>query len=72
MSLGYFHYPAPANEPVMSYAPGSNEREHLRKVLKELKSTQHDIPMYIGSEEVRTGKKRREALEGLQQLRNIP
>jgi 1-pyrroline-5-carboxylate dehydrogenase len=57
MSLGYFHYPAPANEPVLNYAPGSKEREHLKKALKELKSTQHDIPMYIGSREVRTGTK---------------
>ncbi len=57
MSLGYFHYPAPANEPVLNYAPGSKEREHLKKALKELKSTQHDIPMYIGTREVRTEKK---------------
>src|SRR5580693_6850341 len=56
MSLGYFHYPAPVNEPVLNYAPGSKEREHLKKALKELKATQHDIPMYIGSQEVRTGK----------------
>ena len=56
MSLGYFHYPAPANEPVLTYAPGSKEREHLKKALKELKSTRHDIPMYIGAREVRTGK----------------
>src|SRR5580700_2822127 len=57
MSLGYFHYPAPANEPVLNYAPGSKEREQLKKALKELKSTGHDIPMYIGSEEVRTERK---------------
>jgi 1-pyrroline-5-carboxylate dehydrogenase len=57
MSLGYFHYPAPVNEPVLNYAPGSKEREQLKKALKELKSTEHDIPMYIGGREVRTGKK---------------
>src|SRR5579859_1948083 len=57
MSLGYFHYPAPDNEPVLHYAPGSKEREALKKTLKELKSTEHDIPMYIGDKEVRTGKK---------------
>ena len=57
MSLGYFHYPAPVNEPVLNYAPGSREREQLKKALKELKSIEHDIPMYIGGKEVRTGKK---------------
>ena len=57
MSLGTFNYPAPHNEPVLSYAPGARERETLKAALHELKSTQHDIPMYIGSDEVRTGKK---------------
>ena len=57
MSIGYFHYPAPVNEPVLNYAPGSKERETLKKTLKELKSIEHDIPMYIGDKEIRTGKK---------------
>jgi len=57
MSIGYFNYPAPHNEPVLSYAPGTKERESLKNALKELKSTTHDIPMFIGSQEVRTGKK---------------
>ncbi len=55
MSLGYFSYPMPANEPVYSYAPGSAERNKLKKVLSELKSEAIDIPMYIGADEVRTG-----------------
>jgi 1-pyrroline-5-carboxylate dehydrogenase len=57
MSLGYFSYPAPVNEPVLNYAPGSKERENLKNALQELKSKEHDIPMYIGGNEVRTGKK---------------
>jgi 1-pyrroline-5-carboxylate dehydrogenase len=57
MSLGYFNYPAPHNEPVLSYGPGTAEREAQKKALNDLKSTEHDIPMYIGSKEVRTGKK---------------
>lgn len=57
MSLGHFHYPMPANEPVLQYAPGSPERAALKKTLAELKSKQLDIPMYIGEKEVRTGKK---------------
>src|SRR5215207_7768953 len=56
--LGYFDYPMPVNEPVLSYAPSSKERESLKRVLGELKSHEMDIPMYIGSEEVRTGDKK--------------
>jgi 1-pyrroline-5-carboxylate dehydrogenase len=57
MSLGYFSYPMPANEPVLSYAPGSAERKRLKEVLVELKKEKIDVPMYIGSKEVRTNKK---------------
>lgn len=57
MSLGYFSYPLPINEPVLNYAPGSNEKDLLKKRLAELKKQEADIPMYIGNKEVRTGKK---------------
>ncbi len=57
MSFGYFSYPIPANEPVLSYAPGSKEKTILKKTLQELKKIQHDIPMFIGDKEARTGKK---------------
>ena len=57
MNIGSFSYPLPANEPVLNYAPGSPERESLKNALNELKSKKADVPMYIGSEEVRTGNK---------------
>ncbi|HEY4148895.1 MAG TPA: L-glutamate gamma-semialdehyde dehydrogenase [Chitinophagaceae bacterium] len=57
MNLGYFHYPLPANEPVLSYAPGSPEKIALKKALAALKKRELDIPMYIGGRAVRTGKK---------------
>ncbi len=57
MKIGNFSYPLPANEPVLSYAPGTKERELLKKTLKALKSKKIDVPMYIGSEEVRTENK---------------
>jgi 1-pyrroline-5-carboxylate dehydrogenase len=56
MNLGYFAYPLPQNEPVFNYAPGSKEKELLKKIIKELKQSKADIPMYIGGKEVRTGK----------------
>ena len=57
MSLGYFSYPMPANEPVLQYAPGSAERASLKKSLAELKKEPIDIPMYIGGKAVTTGNK---------------
>ncbi len=57
MSIGTFAYPMPVNEPILSYGPNSPEKKRLKEVLKELKSVEVDVPMYIGSKEVRTGKK---------------
>ena len=57
MQFGDFYFPLPANEPVLNYAPGSAERLALKKALKELKSEKIDVPMYIGADEIRTGKK---------------
>ena len=54
-SHGIFQVPEPRNEPVLSYAPGSPEREELRVRLAELESQQLEIPLVIGGEEVRTG-----------------
>lgn len=57
MNYGDFYYPMPVNETVLSYAPGTEERKILQDTLKELKSKNIDVPMYIGTEEVRTGNK---------------
>src|SRR6476660_1592537 len=57
MNTGNFYYPIPDNEPVLTFAPGSPEREQVKNAIKELKSRKIDIPMYIGAEEMRTGKK---------------
>ncbi|NEE28935.1 aldehyde dehydrogenase family protein, partial [Streptomyces sp. SID7982] len=42
--------PAPVNEPVHSYAPGSPERARLEVKLKELADNPIDLPMTIGGE----------------------
>jgi len=57
MNIGNFSYPLPSNEPVLNYAAGSNEKVLLKKALKDLKNKKIDVPMYIGSEEIRTQKK---------------
>ena len=57
MSTGFFSVPTPKNEPINSYAPNTKEREALITKLTEMRSIVADVPMYIGSEEVRTGNK---------------
>jgi 1-pyrroline-5-carboxylate dehydrogenase len=57
MLKGFFNVPTPINEPILGYAPGSKERELLEAALKEARSKEVDIPMYIGGKEVRTDKK---------------
>lgn len=48
--------PVPQNEAILSYAPGSPEREALKSKVKEMGAAVADIPMFIGGKEVRTGK----------------
>src|SRR5436190_5474555 len=55
MNFGYFTYPMPVNEPVLTYAPGTAEKEKLQKTIADLKKETIDIPMYIGDQEIRTG-----------------
>jgi 1-pyrroline-5-carboxylate dehydrogenase len=50
-----FRLPAPENEPVRGYAPGSQEREELRARLDAMQRERLDVPSVIGGEEVRTG-----------------
>jgi 1-pyrroline-5-carboxylate dehydrogenase len=57
MQYGDFYYPMPANEPVLSYGPGTAEKKRLKEVLAELKKEKIDVPMYIGGEEIRTNNK---------------
>ena len=59
MSKGFFSIPLPTNEPVLAYAPGSPEKAALKAALAEFRSKEADIPMYIGSEVVRTDDKKR-------------
>jgi len=56
MSNAIFKLPIPYNEPVYDYAPGSAERDELKKALVELKSQEVEIPLIIGGQEVKSGK----------------
>lgn len=57
MLKGFFNVPAPINEPVYSYAPGTKERALLKQAIAEARANQVDVPMYIGSEKVYTDQK---------------
>jgi 1-pyrroline-5-carboxylate dehydrogenase len=48
-------FPRPANEPVLSYAPGTPERAALMDELDAQAGRVVEIPLVIGGEEVRTG-----------------
>ena len=52
---GIFRPPPPVNEPIRSYAPGSPERESLKRRLEEMRSQRLELPCIIGGREVRTG-----------------
>ncbi|GAB4221675.1 MAG: L-glutamate gamma-semialdehyde dehydrogenase [Salibacteraceae bacterium] len=59
MPKAIYQVPYPDNEPVLSYAPNSPELKALLGTYKELKNQEPiDVPMYIGSEEIRTDNKR--------------
>src|SRR5215831_18903055 len=53
---GIYAVPAPFNEPVKSYAPGSPERAELKARLASMATERIEIPLIIGGKEVRTGK----------------
>jgi 1-pyrroline-5-carboxylate dehydrogenase len=58
MPKGVFQVPLPVNEPVKGYAPGSAERASLSAMYKKMYNQEPiDVPMYIGSELIRTEEK---------------
>ena len=58
MLKGFFHVPKAVNEPVKSYAPNSPEKVAVLAAYKEMWNSKIDVPLYIGSEEIRTGNTR--------------
>ncbi|MHC5007406.1 MAG: L-glutamate gamma-semialdehyde dehydrogenase, partial [Planctomycetota bacterium] len=48
--------PAPANEPVLGYLPGSVERSALEAELERQSSRRIEIPLIIAGQEVPTGR----------------
>ncbi len=57
MANAFFDLPEIVNEPVLSYAPGSPEKEALKAALAEMKANPIDIPMTIGGKKIFTDNK---------------
>ncbi|MDG1252362.1 MAG: L-glutamate gamma-semialdehyde dehydrogenase [Schleiferiaceae bacterium] len=55
MSNGTFQLPSPINEPIYSYAPGTEPREKLISTYQRMYNEIVDIPQFINGKEVRTG-----------------
>ena len=55
MSNSISKVPYPSNEPVLSYSPGSPEKEEVLKMYNSLYNNILEIPMRIGSKDVKTG-----------------
>ena len=55
MLKGFFNVPKAVNEPVKSYAPNSPEKAAVLAAYKKMWDSKIDVPLYIGSEEIRTG-----------------
>jgi 1-pyrroline-5-carboxylate dehydrogenase len=55
MLKGFFHTPKAVNEPVKSYAPNSPEKAAVLAAYKKMWSETIEVPLYIGSAEIKTG-----------------
>jgi 1-pyrroline-5-carboxylate dehydrogenase len=56
MPKGIFNVPKAVNEPVKSYAPNSPEKAAALAAYKKMWNETIEVPLYIGSEEIKTGK----------------
>lgn len=57
MEYSYFNVPKPTNEPVLSYSPGSPEKQGIKKELEKQTNEFVNIPVIIGGKEIWKGDK---------------
>lgn len=55
MGKGFFKVPMAKNEPILSYAPGTVERDNVLKAYKSMYSTTIDVPLFINGKYIETG-----------------
>ena len=57
MANAFYHVPTPTNEPIYGYLPNSPEKLAVKRALADAKSTQRDVPMFIGGQHIFTEEK---------------
>ena len=55
MGKGFFKVPVAKNEPVLSYAPGTKERENVLSAYKSMYDSKVEVPLYINGEYIKSG-----------------
>jgi 1-pyrroline-5-carboxylate dehydrogenase len=55
MGKGFYDVPIAVNEPILSYAPGTPEREEVLKTYKAMYNSTIEVPLYINGQDVKTG-----------------
>ena len=55
MNNAVINTPKPINEPILNYAPGSQEKIALKQALAEMSAKQLEIPLIIDGKEIKTG-----------------
>lgn len=55
MNSAVYKLEVPANEPVLTYKPGSKERGELKEKIISMRASEIEIPCIIGGKEIRTG-----------------
>ncbi|RZJ71395.1 L-glutamate gamma-semialdehyde dehydrogenase [Flavobacterium sp.] len=58
MPKGFYNVPKAVNEPVKAYAPNSPEKAAILATYRGMWNAKIDVPLYIGSEEIKTGNTR--------------
>lgn len=54
MGKGFFKVPVAKNEPVLSYAPGTKERENVLSAYKSMYDSKVEVPLYINGEYIKS------------------
>src|SRR5690554_5902001 len=54
MGNGFFEVPVAINEPVKSYAPGSDERKEVLDMYKKMYKSKVEVPLFINGNEIKT------------------
>ena len=54
MGNGFFEVPVAINEPVKSYAPGSEERKEVLDMYKKMYKSKVEVPLFINGKEIKT------------------